>query len=72
MSKVTSHHASLLLRDYFGHLQVGVGVPEGTEATVHSVRQYIENLETGPCCCKAGVQKCFKQHSQRCDSGSCS
>jgi len=59
VSKIASQHASHMLKEYFGHLQVGVGVSNGMEATVHSVRRYTENLQSGHVVVKLDFKNAF-------------
>ena len=59
VAKLASQQACHLLSGYFGHRQVGVGISGGMEAAVHSVRQYVENLDTGHVIAKLDFKNAF-------------
>ena len=43
-AKCANTYAVAILADYFGPIQLGVGVPSGCEAAVHATRRFAEHL----------------------------
>ena len=58
-SKCANFYDANRLRSYFHPLQLGVGIPGGCEAAIHSARRYFEALPTDPVLVKLDFSNAF-------------